>query len=424
MKIWNIYVDSARAPRYIKRLATAGLWNPLLYPLYLLSHLAPRRADLVVCGLPRKFVWNSKYVFLYANNSGQKDLKVVWISRSKPIVRELQDKGYPAYYWLSWQGMWYPLRAKYHVIDASIETINYWLSGGAKVVLIWHGIPLKKIARDVDKGLSLDIVLHRTSGFKNTLFRYLLPWRFRQTDYIVATSPVFADISSSAFRVDKERIFVGGFPKNDLLFHEVPGSEIGADRPMLQKLEEHRRTGRKTVLYAPTWRDSGGDSFFEKKEDLQALDGFLEQNGLVFFLKLHPLAQEKAFRAAHNGGYKNIFFVRPDSDADPLLPLTDILVTEYSGIYFEFLLLDRPVVFFAFDYEKYVSQDRELYFPYGEVTPGPKAKNLRELMGHLAEVSAGRDDYGEQRKKVRDLAYTWHDGNSAQRVCEFLKQLG
>ena len=111
------------------------------------------------------------------------------------------------------------------------------------------------------------------------------------------------------------------------------------------------------------------------------------------FISMYAEAKEwHAFRAAHNGGYKNIFFVRPDSDADPLLPLTDILVTDYSGIYFEFLLLDRPVVFFAFDYEKYVSQDRELYFPYGEVTPGPKAKNLRELMGYLAEVSAGRDD--------------------------------
>jgi CDP-glycerol glycerophosphotransferase len=425
MKIWNIYVDSSRAPRYIKRLATASVWNPLLYPLYVLSGFVPRKANIWVCGIPKKFVWNSKYVFLYANNAKLAGVKVVWISRSREIAEELQKQGYPAYYWLSWQGIVYPLIAKYHIIDASIETINFWLSGGAKVVLIWHGIPLKKIAHDVTKGLSLDVALHKTHGLKNALLRYLLPWRFRGIDYLVATSPVFRDISSSAFQIPNERIFIGGFPKNDLLFHEVPGSEVGADTGILNKFKELKSSEvGKTVLYAPTWRDTGGDSFFEKAEDLRKLDDFLSKHNLFFFLKLHPLAQEKAFRGAHSAEYKSIFFVRPDSDADPLLPLIDILVTDYSGIYFEYLLLDRPVVFFAFDYEKYTSVDRELYFSYEEVAPGPKAKTLEELMEKLKEVSVGKDDWQEQRKKVRDMAYTYQDGNSAKRVCEFLKQLG
>src|SRR3989344_7443488 len=112
MRIWNVYVDSARAPKYIKRLVTAFVWNTLLYPLYMLSQFAPRRANIWVCGIPKKFVWNSKYVFLYANNAKLQGIKVVWISRSKEIAAELREKGYPAYYWLSWQGIVYPLIAK------------------------------------------------------------------------------------------------------------------------------------------------------------------------------------------------------------------------------------------------------------------------------------------------------------------------
>src|SRR3989344_4780678 len=112
MRIWNIYVDSSRAPRCLKRLGANGIFNPLLYPLYILSHLMPRSPRIWVCGIPKKFTWSSKYVFLYANNSKQKDIRIIWVSRDKRIVEELQALGYPAHYWLSWQGIWYPLRAK------------------------------------------------------------------------------------------------------------------------------------------------------------------------------------------------------------------------------------------------------------------------------------------------------------------------
>ena len=425
MRIWNIYVDKGRAPRYIKRLLTNFVINPLLYPIYWLSHLSPRSKRVWVCGIPQKFVWNSKYIFLYANNTRQKGIKVVWISRSREMSRELREKGYPCYFWLSWRGILYPLIAKYHIIDASIETINFWLSGGAKVVLIWHGIPLKHVAHDVKKGLSLDIVLHKTKGIKPVLFRYLLPWRFRQTDYIAVTSSVFRDICSSAFQVPKERIFITGFPKNDILFYEVPGSEVGSDISAVEQLKSLRVAGMfKTILYAPTWRDTGGDSFFESEEKLKELNAFLGQQHMKFFLKLHPLAQAKTFQNAYSVVYEHIVFVRADSDADHLLPHIDILVTDYSGIYFEFLLLDRPIIFFPFDYEKYTTVDRELYFPYEEVTPGPKVKTLQELMKALEQAAHGsRDEYASARKKVRDMCYTYQDGNAAKRFCDTMKRL-
>ena len=425
MKIWNIYIDKNRIRKYVHRIISNFFINPVMYPVYALSHLMPRDKNLWVCGIPRKFVWNSKYVFLEANNQKRRDVQVVWITRSRKIARELQAKKYPAYFWLSWQGIWYPLRAGCHIIDASIETINFWLSGSAKIALIWHGIPLKKIAQDVDKGKSLDVSLHRAKGLQQLLLHYLLPWRFVKPDYIFTTSPTFQALSASSFRVRPDQVFVTGFPKNDIYFTDIPGADVGADASVLTKLRalKARQSSQKTILYAPTWRDTGGDSFFEKSEDLANLDEFLLRENILFFLKLHPLAQAKAAAVWKGREYKNIIFVSPDSDADPLLPFMDMLVTDYSGIYFEFLLLDRPVIFFPFDYEKYVTQDRELYFEYNGITPGPKAATLPELMEALRKTSHGWDEYRSARSRVRDMSYQYQDGKSAERVCELLKKL-
>ncbi len=425
MKIWNIYVDKNRIQRYLSRVFVSFFVNLLLYPVYFLSYFVPRDKNLWACGMPQKFTWNSKYVFLEAANSKRKDIKVVWISRNKKLVQELRSQGYPAFFWLSFKGIAYALRSSCHIIDAGIETINFWLSGGAKVVLIWHGIPLKKIGQDVHSEKSLDVPISQTRGLSRMFFRYLFPWQFVKPHYIFATSPLFQQLFASPFGVKPEQVFVTGFPKNDVYFGAVPGSEVGADPDTLLKLKELKgnSSSPKTILYAPTWRDTGGDSFFEKPADLIALDNFLFQEQLFFFLKLHPLAQVKAFASVYKNQYRNIFFVNPDSDADPLLPFVDILVTDYSGIYFEFLLLDRPIVFFPFDYEKYVTQDRELYFEYNKVTPGPKAYSLRDLMEALRRTAQGWDEYKASRSDIKNMAYQYQDSKSAYRVCELLKQL-
>ncbi len=399
--------------------------HPILFLVYALSHLFPRSRYIWVFGIPKKFTWSSKYLFLYLANKKEKGIQPIWIARSRERVQELRLLGYPAHFWLSLPGIWFCLRAGFYIIDASLDTINYWFSGGAKEVMMWHGIPLKKVERDITKGESSDAKVRNSGGLLRFIAQVLLPWAFRKPDYAVATSRVFQGIFASAFGIKKENVFITGFPKNDVYFAPLPGAEIGADTEALLRLKELKKsnTGVQTILYAPTWRDTGGDSFFERPDDLRTLDNFLSQEQLTFFLKLHPLAQAKAFSFLHKNQYRNIVFVNPDSDADPLLPFVDILVTDYSGIYFEFLLLDRPIVFFPFDYEKYVTRDRELYFKYDEVTPGPKVFNLPDLMESLRKTARGEDTYQDFRRKIKDMCYQYQDGDASKRVHEILMRL-
>ncbi|MBU1015354.1 CDP-glycerol glycerophosphotransferase family protein [Patescibacteria group bacterium] len=379
----------------------------------------PRSKKVWVFGIPDRFAWNSKYVFLHVAKEHKEEVKAIWISRNRRIVRELRAQGFPAYFWFSLQGFWYPLRAKFFIYDASIETISYWLSGGAKKVLLWHGIPLKKIEQDVQKGESMRVRLFTSKGFLGLLFWFFLPWRFLKPDYAIATSEEFRKIFSSAFRVPEERISVVGFPKNDIYFKDMSGAGVGADLKAIEEMKEFRKQGKRVILYAPTWRDTAGRVFLGEESEQEKLNLFLQERNAVWFSKMHVLAKAAIPQRKR---YDALRFVDSDSDADLLLNHTDVLVTDYSGIFFEFLLLDRPMAFFPYDYEKYVSKDRELYFDYNEATPGPKAYAPEELFAALEEVLE-KDNYQAERRRVRDMTYARPDGGASERTYQAIRSL-
>jgi CDP-glycerol glycerophosphotransferase (TagB/SpsB family) len=85
-------------------------------------------------------------------------------------------------------------------------------------------------------------------------------------------------------------------------------------------------------------------------------------------------------------------------------------------------LLDRPIIFTPFDLEDYLKNDRELYYPYEDVTPGPIANNWSEVMKYIEEAIKYPDKYREQRQKVRDLFFQYVDGNSSKRVVDAIYQ--
>ena len=95
-----------------------------------------------------------------------------------------------------------------------------------------------------------------------------------------------------------------------------------------------------------------------------------------------------------------------DMDIQRLIMETEILITDYSSIYIDYLLLDSPLLFYCYDYEHYLANDREMYFEYEEVTPGVKAKSFDELLGQLKEVTVSGDSYGkEDRERVKNMFY-------------------
>jgi CDP-glycerol glycerophosphotransferase (TagB/SpsB family) len=117
----------------------------------------------------------------------------------------------------------------------------------------------------------------------------------------------------------------------------------------------------------------------------------------------------------------SIIDVSAESDIYPLLREVDILITDYSSIYFDYLLLDRPVIFYPYDLLSYVADDRNLLFDYEAMTPGPKAFDFESLLSTLSGILQDeKDEWKADRRRVLDLAFDDHDCFSTQRILDVL----
>lgn len=146
------------------------------------------------------------------------------------------------------------------------------------------------------------------------------------------------------------------------------------------------------------------------------MTAFLKDHDINFYYKLHYV--DKSTLNEKNVNIKQLH----DIDIYELLAITDILITDYSSVYFDFLLTGRPIIFTPFDLDDYIRKERELYFNYHEVTPGPKCRDWNEVLLELEKIISGKDDYKKERQIVNNRFNTFQDGNSSKRVVEFIQQ--
>jgi CDP-glycerol glycerophosphotransferase (TagB/SpsB family) len=124
--------------------------------------------------------------------------------------------------------------------------------------------------------------------------------------------------------------------------------------------------------------------------------------------------------------YSNIKAVHDkdiEQDIYSVVPDYDILITDYSSIFFDYLLSDNPIIFAPFDYEKYITKDRELYYDYDEVTPGPKCKNWEEVLEWIVKFKENPNLFKKEREEVKNRFHKYHDGKNCERVYEEIIKL-
>lgn len=373
-------------------------------PLYGLSHLAKRDKKLWVFGstFGSRFADNPKYFYLYMNQY-HKEIRAVWISHDEKIVKYLQKHKLPAYHYHSKEGMEICLRAGVYIYDNYSKDISFWLSGGALKVNLWHGIPLKKIQMDN----IFDKVRHPENAWKAVYWKLRRMSDEKPGDYVLTTSENLRPIFSSAFAT--KHVFTSGYPRNDS-FHfpgRIKNLRMPAELTMLRKLGKYGKNWRggksRLILYMPTFRES--ETLFFEKTDVETLRLWLRQKGIRLLIKLHPKSKlrERFFKLAS----EEIFLLPPEVDPYVFLRYADALITDYSSIYFDYLLLDRPVIFYNYDYKEYLSRSRELYFDYEEMTPGRKAADGTGLLEALEQIrfEEHKDGYEGGRKRVRDYVF-------------------
>jgi CDP-glycerol glycerophosphotransferase (TagB/SpsB family) len=352
----------------------------LLIPFYWLSYLFPRSSDIWVLGstFGNRFTDNPKYFFLYLHQYQKEHTRAIWISKSREVIKLLEENHLEGYYLYSLRGIWFSLRAKVYLYDNYSKDISFMLSGGAIKINLWHGVPLKKIQQDN----RFDYVRNPRSRWEK--FRWTLRRMSdeKPTDYVLTTSDLLMPIFASAFQTNK--VILCGYPRNDnLLIHNIENVLTGQEQQTIKQIKELKEK-YKIALYMPTFRNSEAKLFdLLHSEQFQQ---FLQEENIIFLVKPHPKSRVTKEYLSVSGG--SILYAYPEEDPYPLLELADVLVTDYSSIYFDFLITDKPVIFFSYDLKEYLSESREMYFNYEEFTPGVKVHNqmeLEEALRHTAD---------------------------------------
>jgi len=286
---------------------------------------------------------------------------------------------------------------------------RYSYFAGARKVQIWHGIPLKKVELSNLDGQRA--MLGLTGASKRALM--WLKGRHPFYDLVVATSPFFLEHAfRSSFRAT--RFVITGYPRNDFLLNPHSDSiAVDMDDSVLSCVDAARERGDRIVVYAPTFRDRGGTPFEEEVLDLRRLENFASGNALTIVAKLHPYVDTKSLKAKST----HVLIYDAFKDVAPLLKRADLLVTDYSSIFFDFLLLDRPIVFFPYDLERYFSRDRQFLFPYDEFTPGARVKTEEALFKTIVqELDSPDPAHQEARLALRDKSFQFIDAQASSRL--------
>lgn len=382
---------------------TTTLHRIIRVGLYLLVSLVPADDRLWVFTSHggTSFAENAKYQFLYS--SGTDDVRAVWISSDDSIVRMLREDGYEAHSYHSIRGKYLMLRSGYAFITHAPVFHPY--SGNATRIQLAHGNMLKRMGFDKKSGsISLKSIYRRLFG---------LPWDY----FTVTSSSTPAEHARSAYDLSDEAVLVTGYPRTDVILGDVPDATVGIDQSVAELFrgaDEHR--DETLICIFPTWNGGRTEEtrFSSSHLDLEALNDVLAEHDARLVVKQHPYATN----VIDDEGFDRIDVVSKSVDMYPFLADVDVLITDYSSIYFDYLLVDDPLVFYPYDLEQYTS-NRGLYFEYDSVTPGPKASDPEELTRLVERTLDGADDYADRRATVRDEFFEFQDGNACERIHQF-----
>lgn len=387
-------------------------WSQILtLPLYWLSHLMPRDKNIWVFGstFGKRFADNPRYFYLYMTEQKSDKIKAVWISKNKTVIELLRQHGYNAYYLYTLGGIYYSLRAKVYLYDNYSKDICFLLSGGAKKINMWHGVPLKKI--------NMDNIFDKVRHPENKLQK--AKWYLRRlsdekpSHYVLTTSEYLRPIFSSAFAT--ENVIVEGYPRNDVLIGGIKRNILSVIENDTIKTIKDKKEDHKIILYMPTFRESEKEFF--NIMDMKVFNKYLEENHFLFCVKLHP--KSKLREQFANLISNNIIVIDPFADPYSFLAETDLLITDYSSIYFDYLYLNKPIIFFNYDLNEYLSESRELYFNYEDMTPGIKVSDMKGLMAAMKE----EDCYAWEREFIRNKIFEEPLEYTSERLYHHIKQI-
>lgn len=413
----------------------------LIFPI---SFIFPKKRNLIIFigKYSGKFDDNIKYLYLHIHHemsvSQKKSIEYYFITSKREVYNELKSNNLPVLFYPSFISIIKLMQARTAVVDCFtwISGFRYYLLSRCYLIQLWHGVNVKRIQFDRYKHFHRKMyqqVIDTPNHFKKIIlffktimliaranYQNYLSGAFPKYDLVISTSKFYADeVFSKAFR--NRKVLTAGYPRNDVFFQDShPYIFIGTDEVSIKNIINFISDGYKVILLAPTFRDNGGDLLSDNALDIYRLSDYATKNKIIFVFKFHP---NPLYWNTAGPFPNNIISYNAEKDIYPALKYFNALITDYSSIYMDFLYFDRPVLFFCYDYEKYITQDRELQFDYDWITPGPKCFTQEELEAEIdAALVNKKDTFKGKREEIFKMAFDDNKGDASKRIWNFIQE--
>lgn len=370
---------------------------------FVLELIVPKKRNLLIVSTAKSRIFkdNTRYFFEYVNNLDTVSTFV--FTKNQELYQNLKVQGFKnVLFAYSIKGLWVYLRSS--VAFASHNEYDfhpYYPSKYFKTFInLWHGTPLKRVS----------YLLRKDFKLKGNYMAFC--------KYHITSSEFTRYLMASQFRKHIDDVWVTGQPRNDILFKNVDES----------LLSENSFLTKKIILYAPTFRLKSSIKYFPFPDfDPDKLVQLLIEHDAYILVRSH--GNEKFFTGSSSD--INISFEQRVFAADverfpcvaELLQCTDILITDYSSIYFDFLLKNKPILFIPYDLEEYESI-RGFNVDYNSNTPGPKVSSFNEFYSSIQEYLIDPSKDERERILIRDKYNLFKDDWSSKRIIEKMYENG
>jgi len=390
-------------------------------PLYWLSALVPRSPRIWIFGswFGHRYSDNSRHLFEYTCEN-EPDIRAIWLSHESTIIDRVRSDNREAHRITSPRGFWLACRASVAFLSVSYRDVPKLALARCKKVYLFHGTPLKKISYDdrFGKYRSKDLLSRLSRRVSHLLF----PYKRRNWDMIASPAESVTPRLISSYALDPSSAALTGSPRSDAILRQPPEAV-----PAIDKLRASGRLG-KIIIYAPTFRGApkaeiGADNELIPEAPLRIVDAVLVRHDATLLVCMHFFREGRS--ALDDGAFKRIQLLKVEDrpDITLFLPHVDVLITDFSSLYYDYLLLDRPMIFAPFDFERYTTTERELYDDYDKVTPGPRCDSWEEIASELDEILSGVDRYADSRRQTRPIFQHFVDTENSARVAQATRRL-
>ncbi|WP_018754763.1 glycosyltransferase [Paenibacillus terrigena] len=284
---------------------------------------------------------------------------------------------------------------------------------------LWHGFPIKGLGN-----------MEKRPHFSP----FLISNNWKKVDTVISYSTMFNTIFNGCLGLYEHQYYIAGAPRNDYLFES-------SGKKHLERILDSDLSSYKIIMYAPTFRKASVDNIRNDGERLtdnifgfnhfneNQFSDFLIEHNIILLIKLHPVEEEMLKEKISERNMKNTILMTDQIlnnngiDFYEFMNCVDVLITDYSSLYFDYLLLNRPIIFVPTDIEEYTDRRGFLMEPYEEWTPGDKVFSQDDLEYSILDGLRDNKRYERERNQICNYINKYNDGESSKRVWDFVERI-